>query len=113
MPPLGSDSVVPTEDTTTDGRARRRWRISGVVQGVGFRVATLRRARSLELSGWVRNTADGDVECVGEGDVARLDDLDAFLRMGPPGSAVLGVSVDAERVAGLGEFVIEQDAAAR
>ena len=42
--------------------------IQGRVQGVGFRYSVLSRARSLELTGWVRNRPDGSVEAAFEGD---------------------------------------------
>jgi acylphosphatase len=41
-----------------------RVRISGQVQGVGFRAWTEQRATALNLSGWVRNTESGDVEAL-------------------------------------------------
>ncbi len=50
-------------------------RVTGVVQGVGFRYATVHEARRLGLTGWVRNTDDGAVEVLAEGapeDVAAL-----------------------------------------
>ena len=53
----------------------RRFKVSGRVQGVGFRAATLDEAERLGLTGWVRNIASGDVEVLacGEGEA-----LDAF-----------------------------------
>ena len=42
--------------------------ISGRVQGVGFRAAARRQARSLRLKGWVENLADGSVRAVVSGD---------------------------------------------
>ncbi len=39
-----------------------RFVVTGRVQGVGFRVATRRKAQALGLIGWVRNCADGSVE---------------------------------------------------
>ncbi len=41
---------------------------AGRVQGVFFRANTLRCAESLSLVGWVRNTDDGCVEAVFEGE---------------------------------------------
>ena len=41
--------------------------VSGVVQGVGFRWYTQRIAKSLGLTGWVKNLQDGNVEIVIEG----------------------------------------------
>ena len=40
----------------------------GRVQGVGFRAAAKRQARSLQLNGWVENLADGSVRVVINGD---------------------------------------------
>ena len=41
--------------------------VSGIVQGVGFRWYTQRIAKSLGLTGWVRNLQNGNVEIVVEG----------------------------------------------
>lgn len=40
---------------------RRRFRFSGLVQGVGFRYEVQRIASQLDLTGWVRNQSDGSV----------------------------------------------------
>jgi acylphosphatase len=50
--------------------------VDGVVQGVGFRWAT------------VRNRADGRVEVVAEGEESRLVRLQAWLARGPSGAHV-------------------------
>ena len=44
-----------------------RVRITGHVQGVGFRAWTEQRANALGLSGWVRNAENGDVEALFSG----------------------------------------------
>ena len=63
-------------------------RLTGVVQGVGFRWFVREKARRLGLSGWVRNLADGSVEVVAAGEPGQIDLLMAELRQGPPGAIV-------------------------
>jgi len=50
---------------------------------VFFRAETRDRARSLGLSGWVRNVADGSVEAVFEGDRDRIESMLEWCRRGP------------------------------
>jgi acylphosphatase len=68
--------------------ARIRMTVYGMVQGVGFRYFTLRLAKKLKVSGYVRNTSKGNVEVVAEGDKHSLLRLVEELRIGPPGSFV-------------------------
>ena len=63
--------------------ARARTVIRGRVQGVFFRAETRDRARSLGLSGWVRNAPDGSVEAVFEGDRERIESILDWCRRGP------------------------------
>ena len=65
--------------------------VQGRVQGVGFRYATERRARALELTGYVRNKADGSVLVVAEGVPERLGKLLDWMHRGPPGARVTAV----------------------
>ncbi len=51
---------------------RRRLIYRGTVQGVGFRWTTWRLASGFEVSGTVRNCADGSVEVVVEGREAEV-----------------------------------------
>jgi acylphosphatase len=48
-------------------RQRRHVIYSGNVQGVGFRYAALRAAEGYDVTGFVRNLPDGDVELLVEG----------------------------------------------
>jgi acylphosphatase len=74
-------------------RARARVVVTGRVQGVAFRAATVAEARRLALSGWVRNREDGAVEALAEGDRAGVEALVAWCRRGPPLARVSGVRV--------------------
>ena len=62
--------------------------IQGRVQGVGFRYSAPHKARSLGLSGWVRNLDNGDVEAWAEGRADALADFEDWLAEGPPGARV-------------------------
>ncbi len=55
------------------GPERREILYSGIVQGVGFRWATLRALEGLALTGYVRNLRDGRVEVVLEGEPGVVD----------------------------------------
>ena len=58
-------------------------RISGRVQGVGFRYFVQREANRLGLMGWVRNLRSGDVEMVARGPTDDVDAMVAHVRRGP------------------------------
>lgn len=78
-------------------------RITGRVQGVGFRWWVRRQAVALNLAGWVMNADDErSVELVAEGEPAALDELERSVRVGPSGSRV--ESVQADRGPASGEF---------
>jgi acylphosphatase len=68
--------------------------IEGRVQGVGFRMFVLERARNLQLTGWVRNTYDGQVEVLAEGPRPQLEALLDDLYRGPRGSWVESIQQD-------------------
>ena len=67
--------------------------VHGRVQGVSFRYYTRRRATELGVAGYVRNAPDGTVEVVAEGQRVGLDELAAFLRVGPPAAVVTHVDL--------------------
>jgi acylphosphatase len=57
--------------------------VTGMVQGVGFRMYVHDYAIAFGLTGWVRNTYNGSVEVLAEGSYAQLERLVEKLRMGP------------------------------
>ncbi len=69
-------------------------RITGRVQGVGFRAWMSHVARRAGLSGWVRNRHDGSVEALVIGEEAAVERLVEASRRGPPMARVDGVVAD-------------------
>jgi acylphosphatase len=67
--------------------------IKGKVQGVNYRAAAKNRATSLALTGWVRNTAEGNVEAGVTGDNEAIQQFVEWCRQGPPRAAVTDVEV--------------------
>ena len=72
-------------------RAAIRLRITGQVQGVGYRWWAERQAHALGLDGWVRNCADGTVELLAIGEETVLERLTEACRGGPPAASVHAV----------------------
>lgn len=86
----------------TDETLRLTARITGVVQGVGFRYWTARKADELLLTGTVRNSADGSVHLVAEGLEQDIEVMLGWLKSaGAPGRVDL---VDHELSKATGEF---------
>jgi acylphosphatase len=69
-------------------------RITGRVQGVGFRAWMEQTAERLGVQGWVRNRRDGSVEAVIAGDTSKVDEMLTMCWQGPPAAKVDGVSVE-------------------
>jgi len=70
--------------------------VRGRVQGVFFRNGARRMAQELGLLGWARNTFDGKVELVIEGEKEKIEKMIGWLKVGPPGAKVSGVDVEFE-----------------
>jgi acylphosphatase len=75
---------------------RARIRVSGVVQGVGYRYFVRNAALSLGVNGIVRNVPDGTVEVIAEGERAEVSALVRELRLGPRHATVRGVDIEWE-----------------
>ena len=85
---------------------RRRVIVHGFVQGVFFRDTLRHHAARLGVSGWARNTRDGTVEAVFEGEPGAVERMVALSREGPSGARVERVDVVEEPLQGLGGFAI-------
>lgn len=58
-------------------------RVSGIVQGVGYRYFAVQQASRFGLDGYAKNLSDGAVEVVAEGEEETLKRFAAVLRVGP------------------------------
>jgi acylphosphatase len=68
-------------------------RVRGIVQGIGYREACVRRAHALGVTGWVRNRMDGAVEAMVQGSPEQLADMCARLSEGMSAALVDGLEV--------------------
>lgn len=62
--------------------------VSGKVQGVGFRFYTQQKASELEINGYVKNLANGNVEIIAVGEPEQVDALVEWARSGSPSAVV-------------------------
>jgi acylphosphatase len=68
-------------------------KISGRVQGVGFRYHMVRVARELGVTGWVRNRRDGSVEAMVAGAPDAVGKVIAWTQRGPGHAVVTSVEI--------------------
>jgi acylphosphatase len=87
--------------------ARARVRVTGFVQGVGFRYALQARARSLGVAGWVRNERDGSVAAVLEGPRDHVESVVRWCGRGPSGADVDAVETVWQEPEGLTGFSVQ------
>ena len=80
--------------------------ISGEVQGVWFRASTKQKAEELGLTGWVRNTPNGCVEAIFEGEEDIVNKMVDWCYNGPPMAKVDNVEVKKQKTVGFKDFSI-------
>ena len=68
--------------------------VKGRVQGVGFRWFVQQKAQKFEVSGYVRNLDNGDVEIEAEGERGRLEELIKSVKVGPTFSKVADIIIE-------------------
>ncbi len=78
-------------------------RVTGRVQGVGFRAWAASEARALGLKGWVRNEPDGSVSALVAGETAAVDAMLERLRRGPAAAIVEDVRTHTAEAADMAE----------
>lgn len=82
----------------------RLLRISGRVQGVGFRFYMQRKAAEAGVTGWVRNRLDGTVESLVEGSPEAVEKMTAWARRGPSSAVVSDIRITETSPQGAGAF---------
>lgn len=89
----------------------KRFLVSGMVQGVGYRFFAQRAANRIGARGYVKNRRDGRVEVYAIGTAEQLQALRAELERGPRLASVSGVEAqEAEFLAQHAtDFSIEHD----
>lgn len=65
--------------------------VRGVVQGVGFRYHTMKKASELGVYGYVRNESDGSVYIEAEGDENSVQQFLEWCHIGPGWARVTNV----------------------
>jgi acylphosphatase len=75
----------------SDAKLAKRYFVSGMVQGVGFRYFTQDAAEKLQVCGFVRNLRDGRVEVFAMATPQQHAELRRMLERGPRFSSVSGV----------------------
>lgn len=68
--------------------------VSGRVQGVFFRAGTKSKADQLGVTGWVRNTPEGNVEVMACGEPEQLDAMYEWLQSGTVAANVTNLTRD-------------------
>jgi len=79
----------------SDANLAKRYFVSGMVQGVGFRFYTQDAAEKLRISGFVRNLRDGRVEVFAMGAPQQHAQFRAMLERGPRFSSISEVREEA------------------
>ena len=76
------------------------FRVTGRVQGVGFRYFVQRTGQQLGLTGWVKNRSDGSVTGLVEGEHGLLVEFIKQLKLGNSWSSVEGLEEQPQRYSG-------------
>lgn len=71
--------------------------VSGLVQGIFYRAETLKEAKELNLTGWVKNELSSFVKIVAEGEEENLEELIKWTKQGPALAKVDKIEVKWEK----------------
>lgn len=82
-------------------------KVSGIVQGVGFRYYTTRKAMDHKLTGYVKNLSDGSVEIWAEGPPHNIQGFLKEIKQGPASAMVEDIIMQDNKVKGYKNFDIK------
>lgn len=88
-------SLLQFRGFVSDAKQAKRYFVSGMVQGVGYRFYAQAAADQLHVSGFVRNLRDGRVEVFAMATPREHAELRAMLERGPRFSSVSEVQEEA------------------
>lgn len=80
--------------------------VKGKVQGVFLRAKAQQKARNLNLTGWIRNIDNGDVEILIAGNKLAVGLMEIWLNQGPGNSTVDSVDLETCEDPNLEDFEI-------
>ena len=80
--------------------------ISGRVQGVWFRSSTKNIAEQFDLTGWVKNTSDGKVEAIFEGEEDNIIQMIKWCHKGPVNAKVDNIDIKYENFSGNFPYIL-------
>lgn len=67
--------------------------VKGRVQGVGYRWFVVQKASEFNITGWVRNLPNQDIEIIAHGTKKDMEPFIDWVKTGPSLSRVLSVSI--------------------
>lgn len=91
------------------GRKTLHLVIEGKVQGVFYRASAKEKADEMKITGWVKNTKEGNVEIVCQAGEATLQQFINWCKQGPPRAIVKHVKVSEITAAQFDDFRIARD----
>ena len=83
--------------------------VKGKVQGVFFRATAKEVAEKIGVTGWVKNTDDGKVEVLAQGDLEALDQFEDWCRKGPSKARVDDFQKEETEAERFAEFNVHRD----
>lgn len=82
--------------------------IKGKVQGVFYRASAKETADTLGLTGWIRNTREGDVEAMVTGEATQLHKFELWCKQGPGDAKVSYLNVTEQEETPFNGFTIRR-----